>query len=204
MGDATDNQKARLRRALETRRQAVAVTDVAAASVSACAAVVDSRLFRGARHVVVYAARPGELDPSAIAVAAHGVGIPTFYPRVEESGLTFRRARHDELGAGRWGLREPSPEAPRLDPAAAHVLVVVPGLAFDRCGHRLGTGRGYYDRALPTLRDAQRVGLALASFVVDAIPVDVWDVPVDAVATERGLFFAGDRAGDHPGDQPWT
>ena len=204
MGDATDNQKARLRRALEMRRRAIADGDLVAASVSACAAVVDSDLFRAARHVVVYAARPGELDPSAIEAAADRAGVPTFYPRVDEGGLTFRRARRDELVAGRWGLREPPEHAQMLDPAAAYVLVVVPGVAFDRWGHRLGTGRGYYDRALPSLRDARCVGLTLAAFVVDAIPVDAWDVPVDAIATERGLFFAGDRAGDHPGDHPWT
>ncbi len=204
MGDATDNQKARLRRALDARRRGIAAVDLAAASVSACAAVVDSDFFREARHVVVYAARPGELDPSAIEAAADRAGVPTFYPRVEEAGLTFRRARRGELVAGRWGLREPAAHAPMLDPVARHVLVVVPGLAFDRRGHRLGTGRGYYDGALPSLRDARRVGLVLASFVVDAIPVDAWDVPVDAVATEDGLFFAGDRAGDHPGDHAWT
>jgi 5-formyltetrahydrofolate cyclo-ligase len=204
MGDATDNQKARLRRALEARRRGIAAADLTAASVSACAAVADSAVFRGARHVVLYAARPGELDPSAIEAAAARAGVPTFYPRVDEAGMTFRRARRDELGAGRWGLREPDEHAAPLDPAAPHVLVVVPGVAFDRCGHRLGTGRGYYDRALPALHHARRVGLVLGSFVVDAIPFDVWDVPMDAVATEHGLFFVGGRAGDHPGDHAWT
>jgi 5-formyltetrahydrofolate cyclo-ligase len=204
MGDATNNPKARLRRELEARRQLIAATDLASASVSACAGLVESELFRGARHVVVYAARSCEVDPRAVEVAAERTGIPTYYPRVETDGLAFRRARFGELVSGRFGLREPLERAQALDPGAPDLIVIVPGVAFDRRGNRLGTGRGYYDRALPTLTGARRVGLTLEALIVDAVPIDPWDVPMDAIATERGFFLADPQVGADPGDHTWT
>jgi 5-formyltetrahydrofolate cyclo-ligase len=204
MGDATDNPKARLRREIEMRRQAIAAADFASGAALVCAGVAESDLFRRARHVVVYAARAVEVDPHAIEIAARGQGLPTYYPRVEGTGLTFRRARREELVAGRYGVLEPPAEAEVLDAGARDVLVIVPGVAFDRRGNRLGTGRGYYDRALPTLSDARRVGLTLDALLVGAIPTDPWDVPVDAIATERGFFLADHRVGADPGDHPWT
>jgi 5-formyltetrahydrofolate cyclo-ligase len=203
-GDATDNPKARLRRELETRRRAIAAADLASAAVPACAVVVASPWFRTARHVVVYAARSYEVDPHAVEVAACAHDVPTYYPRVEAGALTFRLARRDALAAGCFGLLEPAADAEPLDPDARDVLIVVPGLAFDRRGNRLGTGRGYYDRALPSLRDARRVGMALDAFLVDRVPIDPWDVAMDAVATERGLFVADQRVGAHLGDHSWT
>ena len=203
-GDGTDNPKARLRRELEARRQSIAAVDLVSASASACAGIVESEIFRGAQHVVVYAARSCELDPHAIEVAAERSGIPTYYPRVEAGSLAFRRACLGDLVAGRFGVREPLEGAQVLDPTARDVIVIVPGLAFDRRGNRLGTGRGYYDRALPKLRDARRLGLTLEALVVDAVPIDPWDVPMDAIATERGFFLADPRVGADPGDHTWT
>jgi 5-formyltetrahydrofolate cyclo-ligase len=154
--------------------------------------------------VVLYAARACEVDASAIELAATAANVPTYYPRVEAGGLTFRRARLDQLVPGRFGVLEPLEDAERLDAAARRVVVVVPGLAFDRQGNRLGTGQGYYDRALPSLEDARRIGLTLEALLVGAIPVDPWDVPMHAIASERGIFPADHRVGVDPGDHPWT
>jgi 5-formyltetrahydrofolate cyclo-ligase len=71
-------------------------------------------------------------------------------------------------------------------------LLVVPGVAFDRRGIRLGRGAGCYDRFLPTIPPpAALVGLAWSWQVVDELPADRWDVPVDAVVTEEGVVRAG-------------
>jgi 5-formyltetrahydrofolate cyclo-ligase len=204
MGDGTDNPKARLRRELEARRHAIAASGYVHEAAAACAVVVGSRLFQSARHVVLYAARPFELDPGAIELVAAAKRLPTYYPRVEADGLTFRRGRLEGLAAGRFGVREPAGDAVALDPGAPDVLVIVPGVAFDRRGGRLGTGRGYYDRALPALAHARCIGFTIEALIVDVLPSDPWDVPMHAVATERGFFFADRSAGADLGDQSWS
>lgn len=91
----------------------------------------------------------------------------------------------------RFGFLQPVAGAPALDPAEVDVALV-PGLAFDRRGGRLGRGAGYFDGLLPSLRpDALRVGVAPAAVVVDRLPVDEHDVPMTHLATEDGVAAIG-------------
>jgi len=200
MGESSDNPKSRLRRDLDARRKAVADDEVASATARLCAHVRAWPEFARTRHLVLYAPRRYEIDPSSL----EDGGMTTYYPRVEGRTLTFRRSRRRDLGPGPFGVPEPAVDAPLLDPDASDVLVLVPGVAFDRRGGRLGTGRGFYDRALPTISGARRVGLALDALLVERVPIDVWDVPMDAIATERGLFVVDRAVGAHLGDPSWT
>ena len=87
----------------------------------------------------------------------------------------------------RYGFEQPVASAPRADPDLVGV-VLVPGLAFDLRGGRLGRGGGYYDRFLPTLPAAAlRVGVAPASLVVAALPTEPHDAPMTHLATESGV-----------------
>jgi 5-formyltetrahydrofolate cyclo-ligase len=91
------------------------------------------------------------------------------------------------LAAGVWGIREPPPEAPEVDPD----ILLVPLAAFDRRGHRIGYGAGYYDYTFTHLRKAKHVigaGLAFAVQETKAIPALSHDVPLDFVLTERKTF----------------
>ncbi|HAN47176.1 MAG TPA: 5-formyltetrahydrofolate cyclo-ligase [Cyanobacteria bacterium UBA8156] len=95
------------------------------------------------------------------------------------------------LQPGRFGIGEPDPAWPTLPIAAANA-VLVPALLGDRQGHRLGWGGGFYDRAL-TAATGWRIGVLFAEFVVDSLPVDPWDVPLDAIVTETAwLLFRAD------------
>jgi 5-formyltetrahydrofolate cyclo-ligase len=88
------------------------------------------------------------------------------------------------LSSGVWGIREPMPDAPALDPD----ILIVPLLAFDRHGHRLGYGAGYYDRTIAALRAKKpivAVGIAYAAQEVDHVPVTPRDERLDLVLTER-------------------
>jgi len=88
------------------------------------------------------------------------------------------------LGPGRMGLREPAAGAAPASPQAIDV-VLVPGVAFDRAGGRLGRGAAYYDTYLPRLRaEAARVGVAFADQVVEDVPAGAHDVRVDWVVTQ--------------------
>jgi 5-formyltetrahydrofolate cyclo-ligase len=204
VGDERDSPKARLRRALDARREAIAADEIARASRAICDRVGLLDQFREAAVVVLYAARRSEVVPRILEAIADGGRPKTFYyPRVEGDDLSFRQASFDDLLPGRYGIPEPRPEAPALSPELARGVVVVPGLGFDRAGTRIGTGKGYYDRTLPRFPGLMRIGLAMGDFVVDRLPTDPWDVPMHLVVTEHDLLVADLVGGRSPGDLPW-
>ncbi|MFB6077320.1 MAG: 5-formyltetrahydrofolate cyclo-ligase [Candidatus Nanohaloarchaea archaeon] len=91
----------------------------------------------------------------------------------------------DELEPGRFGLPQPADDSIRRLPPDDIDVAVVPGVAFDTEGNRIGRGSGHYDRYLPSV-DGPAIGLAYRFQVVDRIDPDPWDVPVDTVVTEDG------------------
>jgi 5-formyltetrahydrofolate cyclo-ligase len=93
----------------------------------------------------------------------------------------------EELGSGVWGIREPKPEAAQVDPD----IVLVPLLAFDRAGYRLGYGGGYYDLTIAGLRARKTitaVGIAFAAQEVARVPTTPRDARLDLVLTEREVI----------------
>ena len=109
--------------------------------------------------------------------------------------IPWQLVTRNELAVGAFGILEPKNELRELptrqvDPAAID-LIVVPGLAFDRWGNRLGSGRGYYDRLLPRLRpDAIKIGLAYECQIVADLATQAHDVPMDFVITEASCIDA--------------
>lgn len=145
------------------------------------------------RRVALYRAIRGEVGTDRIRERYLAAGAFLFYPRVAGEGdLVF--LPHAEGGgwkAGRFGIPEPDVPPGTEEVRAGFDLVLVPGLAFDVGGRRLGRGHGYYDRFLSGLRPGTvTVGLAYARQVVPEVPVDPWDVPVDVVVTEEGVLRA--------------
>jgi 5-formyltetrahydrofolate cyclo-ligase len=147
------------------------------------------------RMIAGYVAVKGELDPaSALAyVAAHGGQVAL--PRVcaEAPRLRFHEIEAGAappLPSGPFGLCEPDAARPEV-PIGQLDFVIVPGLAFDARGGRLGFGGGYYDGALATARAGGRpalIGLAYDFQIVDACPVGPGDLPVDLVVTEARVL----------------
>jgi 5-formyltetrahydrofolate cyclo-ligase len=144
--------------------------------------------FALARHVVAYAARSDEVDPSAIVDHALAASKIVYYPRVAGAGLEFVACRPRDLRPGTFGVPEPG-TGPRLEPGAPGILFLVPGLAFDPHGVRLGRGGGHYDRALSAHPSGLRLGLVPDADLAARLPSDAWDQAVDAVATERRLLW---------------
>ncbi len=143
------------------------------------------------RRVALYAAMRGEVGTDRIRSSCLAGGVHLYYPRVMEDGeLSFFRHREgDGWVPGRFGIREPQAVPEDEGVRGGFDLVVVPGLAFDSLGRRLGQGYGYYDRFLAALGGtAVTVGLAFSWQLVPEVPVDAWDVPVDAVVTEDGII----------------
>jgi 5-formyltetrahydrofolate cyclo-ligase len=130
-----------------------------------------------------------EADPRLLMKALAASGATLALPRIEarNAALSFRRwSEGDPLADNHHAIQEPLAEAPRVTPD----LVLVPLLAFDARGHRLGYGGGYYDRTLCGLRAAgpvTAIGIAYAGQEIAAIPHEANDQRLDMVLTELGL-----------------
>ncbi|MDD5199107.1 MAG: 5-formyltetrahydrofolate cyclo-ligase [Terrimicrobiaceae bacterium] len=113
-------------------------------------------------------------------------------PRVEGDRLVFHRVEGLwELARGPFGAREPAADETTRVEAGEAEIVLVPGVAFDREGTRLGRGRGFYDRFLadPALA-ARRIAICFACQIVERVPVEPHDAEVDALLTEDGWIEA--------------
>lgn len=98
--------------------------------------------------------------------------------------------RHDRLVVGRHGILEPPPADHVIGPPPDGALVLVPGIAFDAQGNRLGFGAGYYDRFL-AVHKGLRAGLAYGFQVVDTVPAEPHDIAMDFVITDEGTIRCG-------------
>jgi 5-formyltetrahydrofolate cyclo-ligase len=152
-------------------------------------------LFSRARTVALYAPMGSELDPLALVHGVVAVGRRFAFPRIvqDERVLAFAECTADELVAGALGTREPPALAPAV-PLEELDLVIVPGVAFDLEGGRLGRGRGYYDATLRSLPSGTpRLGLAFEVQIVPRVPVEPHDEQVDGLVTEGRTVLAGRR-----------
>jgi 5-formyltetrahydrofolate cyclo-ligase len=147
---------------------------------------LDGITTRFGATVSCYCAMPDELDPIALFNKLAAEGHPLALPVMQGKGrpLLMRAWRiGDTLVPGTWGIREPTAEAPEVTPE----IVLVPLVAFDRRGWRLGYGGGFYDRTLQALRQGSSrllaIGLAFDEQEIDAVPHDVHDQRLDWVLT---------------------
>jgi 5-formyltetrahydrofolate cyclo-ligase len=109
-------------------------------------------------------------------------------PRVEEDGSLTLRDREVPRERHRWGMEQPVDRGPAI-PVHEVDLILVPGLAFDRSGRRLGRGKGYYDRLLAgRRRDCLAVGVTVASRLVELVPTEDHDLRVDLLVTDEGVI----------------
>jgi len=155
-----------------------------------------TRLLTGARVISAYRPIRTEIDPTPLMDRLHAAGHTLAVPVIEAPATPLSFAVWTPGAAmevGAFGAEIPVDGA-RVTPDA----LLVPLLSFDRAGYRLGYGGGFYDRTLERLRARGRVraiGLAYAAQEVPAVPRDVTDQRLDAIATERGILWpAADAA----------
>jgi 5,10-methenyltetrahydrofolate synthetase len=184
--------KAHLRKTVLGRRDAMDAGTRAASSRAIVQKVVGLAAYREARAIMAYAGFGSELQTDAFLRHTLNEGKSLLLPRVNRQKKLLDvyevRDQAQDLEAGTWGIREPRPD--RCDPADPRVadFVLVPGLAFDAHGGRLGYGAGFYDRLLSGSVSPQAclVAGAFETQMVEEVPMDEHDVPVDVVVTEKG------------------
>lgn len=150
----------------------------------------ENSFFNDSTHVMIYLDFKNEVKTDFIInyCLEHGkkVYIPICIPETHELCIS-RITSLKELRSGHYGIREPITEHIRLSDSNLIDLVLVPGVAFDGSGNRIGFGAGYYDRFMKRLQpNAVKVALAYSFQVVDLVPSNEYDIPVDYIVTEKG------------------
>ncbi|MDP6965604.1 MAG: 5-formyltetrahydrofolate cyclo-ligase [Acidimicrobiales bacterium] len=175
-----------LRHKMLKKRKTLTPETVEAVSLEVCEKVKDLDCFREGRKIASYMAVNGEIDPRHL----ESSGKVFAFPVVQKTGnLKFFRV-NGNLAMGALGIPEPTSEIEEqlqtLD------VVIVPLVATDRVGNRLGHGAGYYDKTFDSAKVSKRpklIGLAHSFQVVEKIQPEEWDVPLDIVVTENEVFF---------------
>ena len=145
-------------------------------------------LFAATQVIALYAPIRGEMETYQLLDAALMAGKRVVYPRVEGERMVFVvvQSRQD-LTHGSFGVLEPRGDD--VVPASEIDLVVVPGLAFDRCGARLGYGKGYYDRAFENRPSScVLIGLGYAFQLGECLPCEAHDVSLNWLVTDHEML----------------
>lgn len=188
-----------LRQQMRSARLALSAAKAAKSADSATRRLSELPQLALARTVAIYAPVRGEIDTQPLASLLRSRGAIVVYPRMAKDSrlLSFCASQGDDLVQNSLGIPEP--------PAAARPVVlsdidvfVVPGLAFDDAGDRLGWGRGYYDTTLRTAPHALRVGFLYDFQRVATVPADADDECVDTLVTEINVLVTHARPARPP------
>jgi 5-formyltetrahydrofolate cyclo-ligase len=188
---ATDIEeaKATLRRESAVRRDALPA-DVRREAAEAIAARAFPRSIAPGAAVSCFMPLKSEINPLPLMQKLSAAGARLALPRIVGRGLPLSMRVWEfgtALDRGQWGIREPRADAPEVDPD----VLLVPLLAFDRAGYRLGYGAGYYDmtiKRLRTLKPVAAIGIAFAMQEVPKVPTTPRDERLDLVLTEREVI----------------
>lgn len=186
--------KSRLRNGLRAQRTALGKDRQQADAQQVRARIGELAAYRQACVVMAYVAIRGELSLDGVLKDVLSSGRMLVLPRCEEKGILSACIVPDlsALGRGAYGIFAPSSGAATVSPEQID-LILTPGVAFDRMGHRIGQGGGYYDRFLPATR-ALRVGVCHDFALLDEIPFEPHDARMDVIVTPSRTIFTAEEA----------
>jgi 5-formyltetrahydrofolate cyclo-ligase len=148
-------------------------------------------------NIGIYFSNDGELDTSLLIKdlwdKKHALHLPVIHPFSTTSLLFQRYEKNSPMRANRYGIFEPTLNCAQICPLAELDILLIPLVAFDESGNRLGMGGGYYDRTLARLHDEhwqspQLIGLAHDCQKVNQLPVESWDVPLKTIITPSKTY----------------
>ena len=185
--------KAELRRTLLKTRQSMPTWEWREKSDRICTQLQSSILFQQAKTILAYFSFRQEPDISPLFA---NTNCRWGFPRCIGKSLYWHSWKpNDLLQIGAYGIPEPHANAPKIDPAAVD-LILVPSVACDYQGYRLGYGGGYYDRLLSSPEWAEKLtlGIVFDFAYLSQLPIETWDKPLQAIVTETNLTYKGSWA----------
>ncbi|MEI6427589.1 MAG: 5-formyltetrahydrofolate cyclo-ligase [Pseudanabaena sp. ELA607] len=208
------NTKSELRRRFLNQRQSIPTDLHQQMSRQICQNLADTDLFRASTVICAYASFRQEPDLAPLLYAEASHQKRWLFPRcvlpqnalvanqasnghIKDFSLTWHEINPHQwqelMVKGKYGIWEPHPDLPAVDLDCENEngvivdLILVPAVACDRRGYRLGYGAGFYDRWLPS-QSAPTVGILFSNFICEALPQDAWDIALDYLLTEQGLW----------------
>ncbi len=146
-------------------------------------------IFKSAQHILFYYSVNGEADTHKL-IENHLENKQLYLPVITDSSKFQAIPLSSPLNLKRGFEKVPEPIG--IEPSSTYdqsvEIIVVPGVAFDLKGDRLGMGKGYYDRYLQRQKGKLKIGLAYAEQILDSIPKDNYDEPVDIIITDRAVY----------------
>jgi 5-formyltetrahydrofolate cyclo-ligase len=186
MGVHVSAIKSTLRQHFLARRGGISASDRARRAWQACAYLRAAGLAERAKALVGYTALGSEVDPSSALRHVARLQRPIYRPDWRDGGRRFVTISGDCA----------------LEGPGAGVVVLVPGVAFDTQGVRLGRGEGWYDRILRDYPEAFKIGLAFEEQITSSLPAEPWDVPMDLVVTDQRVLHPRAAFGTQRGMVP--
>lgn len=187
------NAKSELRRKIRDSLRTISPAARANASAQACARLKQQGIWLKAKTIFFYAPLPEELNvwPLLLEAISSGkrVALPRFVRETGDYAPFLVKDAGSDLVTGQLGIREPGPHCARL-PGNQVDLVLVPGVAFDAKGWRLGRGKGFYDRLLRTV-GGTKCGVAFDEQIVSNLPVEPHDFPMQYILTPTRWIECG-------------
>jgi 5-formyltetrahydrofolate cyclo-ligase len=188
--EEASRQKSKLRRECLGIRKTLGVEMRAQASLAICACVESWSVFQLSQTILSYMPIKSEVDLTPL-LARHSQkrwALPRIIPE-ENHRMVFHEYAPDRMIRHPFGMEEPTPDSTVIHPAEIE-LALVPGVAFDRRGFRLGYGGGYFDRFLENFEGIS-AGIVFNALLLEAVPRAAHDIAMQWVATEDGVFKAG-------------
>ena len=172
--------KAALRKEIRAKKKAMTEAEICEKSKNLCRKVLESNAYRAAKTVYGYLPYNQEVRTWELLQQAMRDGKRVAVPKVYDQEMRFIYITDfSQIDTGYCGIPEPIADGPVAEDRDA--LVLMPGLAFDNEGHRIGYGGGFYDRFLSAEPDHPTVALCYDFQVVEDLPVEAFDIPVDVV-----------------------
>ncbi|MBQ5643046.1 MAG: 5-formyltetrahydrofolate cyclo-ligase [Bacteroidaceae bacterium] len=176
-------QKPEIRKWIKALKSARSAEWMKETSREICSRLMADGLWRAAGTVLLYHPLPGEVDTTLLLDNAMNMGKRVLLPKVVGDELELHVYTPDTLQRGAYGIMEPTGPLfpPNFYPSID--LAVIPGVAFDRHGARLGRGKGYYDRLLPQLSNAYRIGICFPFQMLEHLPSEPHDVLMNEIVS---------------------
>lgn len=184
-------EKQRIRRQIKALVKSLSVEERHNISLKVMTQLEADEHFATAQTVVLFSSLPDEVETESI-LRKYGKKKQLLLPVVYGNHLRLSPFNNmEEMKKGAFNILEPLNTSQSAKSFLPIDLIIVPGVAFDKCGHRLGRGKGYYDRLLASkdFKSIFKIGICLPCQIVDSLPVEPHDVPMDRVITTSTMYF---------------